>query len=195
MEITNIKCSVKIAHPVSLKVLEERCVKFKNWKCSKFGSYMVIKLPGSLRFIIFKPKNESSLSHINLTGVKSYKCLDKALELLAEYLECCRQSVDYRIDNITAKSSALLRIVQEHALRKRINLCLLMGSLETFYEKELNLRLNPDSFGALILQTYGKTTVLIYESGKIVVIGSKSEEDIISTLEKICIAGKDVLSA
>ena len=51
--------------------LEERCGKFPNWRCTKFNSYLVLQLPDSLRFIVFKPREQSNLYHVNLTGVKT----------------------------------------------------------------------------------------------------------------------------
>ena len=190
-EICNLKCSIKLRTHVSFQALQDKC-KIKSWTCKCYNSYIVIKPGQSLRFIIFKPKYHSSQTHINLTGVRTFLLLESALELLSSFLEVSQKFMNWTLDNISGKSNTLLSGITP---TKTINLHSLLKAIKQL-DKENNIaaRLHSDSYAALILkQRY--TTLLVYPSAKIVVIGAKDIDRILDIIDKVSLAGKNVLLA
>ena len=156
----NIKCSVKVPIFKSLTQLQEKCLNEKHWHCRKFNSYLVIRPQDSIRFIIFKPRTNSMVNHINLTGIRDREILNHAVELLLEFLECSSDSIDVKVDNISAKSNQLYNILQTKSNEKFINLNSLIESLKGLYSSQLNLTFNTDIFCALIIRENGVTSLV-----------------------------------
>ena len=78
------------------------------------------------------------------------------------------------------------------SLNKRINLQQLSDSLEQIYAEQLKVRINADSFCGLVVKT-GNSTILVYESGKIIIIGSKDTNSLEQVIRNIYSCAENVL--
>ena len=173
--ITNVKCSVKVNKVVDLNRLFEDCQKLHmGFRSTRQPSFIVISLPeGSIRLIVFCNKKSTKFMHINITGITSDFELGIALKNITKILNCEESEISIPIiDNITAKSDILLHSMCEYG-KTSINLRNLMNYIKSNLGKELiHLRYNPETYAALVIKALG-TCVLVYSTGKVVVIGGK----------------------
>ena len=191
-QICNLKSSIKVFNCPGLDTLAEKCIE-KNWICKKFSSYIVIKPSTSARFIIFRPKYPSNQSHINITGVRTYVILDSVLDILCEFLCIPRTDIVWNVDNISGKCERVFSLVQKLSPKQTINLPSLVHAIENLdKEKSINLRFNPESYGAVIVK-HVSTTLIIYQTGRIVIIGGKEAKDIAKTIDLVSQASRNVL--
>ena len=68
----------------------------------------------------------------------------------------------------------------------------MLFALDNLFGSDIKLRFNKDSFCALIVK-YKQVTALVYNTGKIVIIGGKIQEDINNCIEKILHGSQNVL--
>ena len=195
LEICNLKCSIKADLFVTFEDLSHRC-KTKSWFCQKYNSYIVIKPKESLRFIIFNSQLQSQITHINLTGVRTFPLLESALELLSNFLDIPQTYMRCSLDNISGKSEKIYSLIHESSVpKKTINLHNLLHHIAKTHQNEsIKLRYSPDSFNALVLK-HQSTTLLVYHTGKVVVIAAKDLKRIADIIEKVFLSAKHVLHA
>ena len=105
---------------------------------------------------------QSNIYHVNITRIISLLEIERAIHLLQNLIDC--QVFGKKIDNIIATSG----------LNRQINL------EKIFFESEnsdFRLKYNREKFPGIFLKSkFG--TLILFHSGKIVILGCKKESDI-----------------
>jgi hypothetical protein len=138
----------------------------KNLYCKKYKNFIVLK--SVFTYIIFKSKEEQSESHINITKIPKVCSISEAIDFIKSLINC--SIISYKIDNIIATTN----------LRRDLNLANISKNC-----KLQNLKYNNEKFPGLFIK-FDKGTVILFHSGKIVIVGCKSEENIKCLIRKIC---------
>lgn len=153
--IKNIKLSVKLNFHSFLTLTES----LKH--ITKFNNYIVLK--DKFTFILFKPRNHSTISHLNITKVKSFSCISEACDLAEEIFKGQILRETLQIDNITAT----------HYLNTIVDL----RQLYSKYSQHFTLRYNNDVFPGLHWKSE-KGTAIIFHTGNVIIVGCKKEQEI-----------------
>ena len=161
--VANVKVSLKTSKIFLDNVCE--IAKEKKLYCKNYKNFIVIK--STFTYIIFKSKDEQSESHVNITKIPNTNNILEAILTIQSLIPCT--IISYKIDNIIATTS----------LKKKIN-------LETISKsgKFKNLKYNNEKFPGLFIR-FSLGTVIIFHSGKIVIVGCKSEDSIKCLIQKI----------
>jgi Transcription factor TFIID (or TATA-binding protein, TBP) len=161
--VANVKVSLKTSKIFLDNVCE--IAKEKKLYCKNYKNFIVIK--STFTYIIFKSKDEQSESHVNITKIPNTKNILEAILTIQSLIPCT--IISYKIDNIIATTS----------LKKKINLETISKS-----DKFRNLKYNNEKFPGLFVK-FSLGTVIIFHSGKIVIVGCKSEDSIKCLIQKI----------
>lgn len=133
--------------------LEQRNIAFKS-----YPNFIVFTL--DFTYTIFKLSKSSKNNHVNVTKIKRERDIIKAKTILSGLLQT--KIFNVKIDNIIATTD----------LKQKLNL-----------QDISNLKLcnivkyNPEKFPGLFAK-FTKGTVILFHSGKIVILGAKSNKEI-----------------
>lgn len=162
MKISNIKCSLTIKTDYKWRnKIKSKCCE-NNISFVTRGNITIIKCGFSVCIIQKKYKNDClPILHINLTGIKDFSVIQKCKKFLFDnILDPSWQEQDFRVDNICATFSFPQKINLQHL----------------YHIFELS-RFNRERFPAVFLK-HVCGTVLVFESGKINILGCKSVNQI-----------------
>jgi hypothetical protein len=161
--VANVKVSLK----TSKIFLDNVCVLASEKKlyCKNYKNFIVLKL--AYTYIIFKSKEQQSESHINITKIPKTSKIREAIDLIKSIVNCT--IISFKIDNIIATTN----------LKKELNLANISKNC-----KLLNLKYNNEKFPGIFVK-FDIGTVILFHSGKIVIVGCKSEENIKCLIRKI----------
>ena len=159
--IANVKISVKILS-TPLDIVSK---KLKECKVTHHNNFIVARL--KYTFIIFKSKINSVTNHINITKIPSLNCIQDAIDEIEGLLRC--KTFCLVVDNISASSTFpfkldLVRLVTE--------------------KKFDQIKYNNQAFPGLFLK-FDFGTAIIFHSGKVNIVGCKSEKNLEWILQKI----------
>jgi hypothetical protein len=162
-KIANVKVSIKTS-PIFLDNVFNIAT-LKNIYCKSYKNFIVIK--NKYTYIIFKT-NKSNENHINITKIPSIKEVLESIELLQSLFDFI---ITYKsIDNIIATTN-------------------LFRKLDLFSICKQNIfsstKYNNEKFPGLFIKSKLGTSIL-FNSGKIVIVGAKTEKDIECLIQKIC---------
>lgn len=162
--IRNIKISLKVKPLVlnnALKRLEKKSVTVKTY--SNFISFKA----NTYTYVLFK-KGKTKQTHINITQIPSLDLVKTAINIIVRLLKCC--VLNYTIDNIIATSD----------LHKCV--CLMDVVIKKSFER---IKYNNEIFPGLFIK-FINGTVIVFHTGKIVIVGCKNKESIKWILETVC---------
>lgn len=163
--IANVKVSLK----TSKIFLDNVCdiALEKNLYCKNYKNFIVLK--SKFTYIIFKSKGEQSESHINITKIPTTASILEAIEVIKSLIAC--SIISYKIDNIIATTN----------LQRHINLSSIASS-----GKFKNLKYNNEKFPGIFIK-FKLGTVILFHSGKLVIVGCKSVCSVECLIRKICV--------
>ena len=163
--VANVKLSLK----TSKIFLDNVCAiaEEKKLYCKNYKNFIVLKC--DFTYIIFKSKAEQSESHINITKIPNIKNILEAIDIIKSLIDCT--IISYNIDNIIATTS----------LKKRINLASISKS-----GKFDNLKYNNEKFPGIFLK-FNIGTVILFHSGKLVIVGCKNLNSVECLIQKISV--------
>ena len=153
--IRNIKISIKVANSNYYSIIHS----LKH--LSIYNNFVVLKRKHT--FILFKPKFGATISHLNITKIKNFSQIKKAIKEANKLLLGQLILSTLTIDNITAT----------HYLHKPVD-------LSQFYEVYSYTNLITfanDIFPGLHFKT-PIGTAIIFHTGKIIIVGCKSVKQI-----------------
>lgn len=167
--ISNVKLSCKV------RIFNNNIISFnRDIAIKQYNNFSVIKT--KYTYIIFTRTKINRKFHVNITKIPSLDHVSKAIDELNDIINEDFAVENFKIENITCL----------HILNDNINL------LETFNNlnknqneisqdleennKIIQARYNPEKFPGIFLKLRN-CSVLIFSSGKLVVIGATSEED------------------
>ena len=156
--IKNIKISVEFLSNQPLTHFFDIAAK-RNVYCALKRNILIIK--DNFSITVFK-KVENNY-HFNISGIKTIGGLDTAIDWLTKTY--CNKTdfclISYRIDNITAAFD----------VKRFLNLNLLATNIR-------HSSYNPERFHALYIKNT-KGTIVVFQTGKINIVGSKSIENVL----------------
>lgn len=162
-EVKNIKISLKL-NGCSLDNAVIRLVKL-NIPYKRFANYITFNK--QFTFIYFKSKNGIS-NHVNVTKLKILDDIDTSMGILKNLFKA--RVISTKVDNIIATYNTALPI----SLMKLID------------SKVFNsTKYNPEQFPGLFVK-YPEGTVLIFHSGKLVLVGFKTLQSLDLVLKEVC---------
>ena len=158
--ISNVKISCKAQLLNADNISFNRDIHVKH-----FNNFSVIK--NKYTFIIFTKSKIGRKFHVNITKIPSLVYIPKAIEELKNIIENPFYAEEIKIENITCL----------HALNKEVNLIEIVENIKLgeFSKDIISVRYNPEKFPGLFIKLK-QCSVLLFSSGKIVVIGATSEE-------------------
>jgi Transcription factor TFIID (or TATA-binding protein, TBP) len=166
-KITNVKISVKCSQ-ISLDTVKhflcEKDIPFK-----KFNNYVVANY--KYTYIIFKKnlKTLEDISHINITNIQKLDCLGDAIDTI-KLFDGNAVAKSYTVDNITV-SKNFYRFI----------------NFDDFFQKipsDICVTYNAETFPGIFLKFPNKLgTAIIFHTGKCVLLGCKTVENIEAILE------------
>ena len=167
ISIHNIKLSAKIPG----KSLENIQKSFTNIK-KTYNNFIVVQPDQSdVIFCFFKYPTTGKIkkyreNHVNITNVKSFHGIKDAISILSINLSIPIKSIKFKIDCITATSTIVNRKLD----------------IEKFLinNRDLKTQFNQEKFPGLFVYVE-KCTLILFNSGKIVIIGVKSFQDLQNT--------------
>lgn len=155
--IKNIKISVEFLSKQTLTHFFDIAVK-RNVYCTMKRNILIIK--DNFSITVFKKLKNNY--HLNITGIKTIGGLDTAIDWLTNTY--CNKTdfclISHRIDNITAAFDA----------KCFLNLDVLAANIN-------HSSYNPERFHALYIKNI-KGTIVVFQTGKINIVGSKSVENV-----------------
>jgi len=163
-KVANVKVSIKTSQ-LFLDTVYKNLLE-KNLKCIQHNNFLVLK--SDFTYIIFKT-NKQGENHINITKIPSVDQIPKAIELIQNLTDCF--VITQTIDNIIATTN----------LKRKLSLVNI--SLAKKFPK---IKYNNEKFPGLFVK-FDIGTAIIFHSGKIVIVGCKSVEDIECVLNLIIV--------
>ena len=163
-EITNykisLKCKIIFLDNVE-NILQQKSIKYK--KFNNFLSFFENHF-----FIIFKNKINTKLNHINVTKIKSEIEIDNVIKYVEKTFNTI--VVYNKVDNIIATCKSEIPL----------NLRLLTFKLKYPY------KFNNEKFPGLFIK-FCKGTSIVFHSGKIVILGCQTKQDIEWIIQKLSV--------
>lgn len=167
LEIKNLKAHFKLDTTVKLNTFfnvlsdEEKTKQlFKKINFSIFRDSQCKKIV----YTIFH-----NSSHVNVTGIPTLKELNFALFRFNKQLQQNIKIDDVVIDNITA-----VGFIWENK-KEKINLIPIEEHIRSLKLPLTTVNLRPDFFPGAVIRTKGYGTVILFSSGKYIIVGCKSE--------------------
>ena len=157
--VSNVKLSCKIVLTKSDRISFNMGNSVK-----KYDNFTVVK--NKYVYIVFTKSRLMRQFHVNITKIPSMEHVPRAMEELKQIINEDFFVKEYRVENLTCL----------HNLNMDFNLAQIFQIYEQKYVDEiLKMRYNPEKFPGMFI-TLKNCTVLLFSSGKIVVIGAASEE-------------------
>lgn len=155
MEVRNIKLSAKIQF-CPLDIVTKRLTE-KNVPYKKFGNFISFRKKFS--FVVFKPSKDN-LTHVNITRVPNFNGhVTKSLKILTKLLN--RKILSSMVDNIIATTDLKKKVLLNDIIKN----------------KSINYMYNSERFPGLFIK-FNWGTSIVYHSGKIVIVGCKTIENL-----------------
>ncbi|WP_353079641.1 hypothetical protein [Flavobacterium sp.] len=159
-KIANVKVSIKTSAIVLDNVITV-CSE-KQLYCKNYNNFLVVK--DIYTYIIFK-QNKNNQNHINITKIPNIDSVSNAITRIQDLTKSVILSQN--IDNIIASTS----------WPKQLNL----KQISTLFT---NVKYNNEKFPGLFIK-FPTGTVILFHSGKIVIVGCKNEKDLQCLIQKI----------
>ena len=167
--ISNVKLSCKV------RIFNDNNISFnRDIPIKQYNNFSVIKT--KYTYIIFTKTKTNRTFHVNITKIPSLDHISKAIDELNNIINENFSVENFKIENITCL----------HILNNNINLLETFNNLnknqyvisQDSEEKNIVIqaRYNPEKFPGIFLKLRN-CSVLIFSSGKLVVIGATSEEE------------------
>ena len=155
-KVANVKVSVKIP-AIPLDIVYKIALS-KNISHKIHNNFIVLR--AKFTFIIFKANKDYIVNHINITKIPKIRYISKAINEIEDILNCSHISLC--VDNIIASAN----------LNQNLNLIKIVKNKK--FEK---IKYNNQKFPGLFVK-FTKGTVIIFHSGKIVIVGCKTIKQI-----------------
>ena len=167
--VSNVKISCKV------RIFNVNDISFnRDIPIKQYNNFNVIKT--KYTYIIFTKSKKNRKFHVNITKIPSLDHISKAIDELKNIINETFSVENLKIENITCL----------HILNENINL---LETFKNFKKRQfvdskdlegkniiIQVRYNPEKFPGIFLKLKN-CSVLLFSSGKLVVIGATSEEE------------------
>lgn len=166
-QITNIKVSLKI-NPLCLSSVQKE-LESQNIPFTIYTNFIVVRK--IFTYIIFKTGKQKN-NHINITKINSELAIKTAIEILQTILT-----------NIVIQKQTVDNITASVNLHKSI----LLTHIPNIYRRiDCTISYNPEKFPGLFIKVKNGT-IIIFHTGKCIIIGAKTINDIECLLQKLAL--------
>lgn len=170
-------CNVKGHFKINKSACEKICDILKSsdlaFDIKNFHNFMVLRFPDqSYIYTLF-----TTSGHVNVTGIKSFDLVKDSADFFAKTFDLVLDSDCVKVDNSTSTG----RIIGG-----RLNLLSVKSKLEDKCSNT-SFILRPHFFPGGVIRRKKLPTVILFASGKYIIVGSKSEEESIKTYTSICV--------
>lgn len=162
-KITNVKLSLK----VSFNCLDtvSNLLKDKNISCKSYNNFIVFKT--QYTYILFKSKNNIQ-NHLNITNISNLDEIDQAINIYKN------------ISNSTIISQIIDNITASFSLKDTFEFLNVIDKFNSIAK----VSYNSEKFPGIFIK-FDIGTVIIFHTGKCIIIGCKSIENLEWLVEKI----------
>ncbi len=175
LSIRNVKGSF-IVPARSQDWIVQRCADL-DVHCRTFPNFVQLYFqPTSLRVSFFRrcrhqqqkhgSGNDESKMHANVTGCANIEKFQATVGILADFLKCHAEGIEWRVENITATTNI------KHLLRSQLALLDCIPYIKST-DEILDWRLNQETFSGLCIYATDCTGI-VYSTGNIVLVGAKN---------------------
>ena len=173
--LLNIKLSLRTP-PQSRRNWIDK-IKRNDWSWKNYGNFIIIFLPGSLRFSVFFPADIKHEQTVNVTGTSTPLEAKIAIERLVRLFGWHKDQYSYKVECVTFR---YIHPSLSPGLEDLFSFCV---------RKEIKVRLNPEKFPGCIIKLptkpSRKATIIVYRSGKVIVFGCTSYRECYRMMKKI----------
>jgi TATA-box binding protein (TBP) (component of TFIID and TFIIIB) len=165
-KINNLKGHIRVSEDCIDGIRNALKLSEKKWKKNKeFHNFLVVK--DKYSYIIF-PKSKEGYCYINITGIKSFEDVENVIPELCETFHLNRIQVagEVVIDNVSANGD----------FGRKLNLPQIQEAINGESKKDGNTFsacFDRNYFPGAFCKTLTIGTILIFPSGKYVIVGSK----------------------
>ncbi len=167
-------CNIKFRINLQCKIVSPPLTNIKI-----YHNFEVIRLP-SFTLIIFNEKGR-----VNITGVKNFKKINKCLQLFNHIFSQYITADSIVIDNSTSSGNILFSNFNVKN-KTRINLVKLKFFCNKKFGSDVKISLHPDFFPGAVIRRKSNSTVVLFTTGKYIIVGAKSEEEIEKSFNSLC---------
>ena len=132
-----------------------------------------------------------SSGHVNVTGVRSFDDVRKTIDIFTSQFNTVEKN-SIVIDNSTTVASYFGTKSKEknsaqHS-EKRINISALTSIIKNDLSNEDNitLSLRPHFFPGAVIRRKNKCTIIVFTTGRFIIIGAKSTDEVIEAYDTVC---------
>lgn len=168
--LKNIKISVKLLNFDYVNRIQFLKHRYSKAKFTVHDNFMVLK--EIFTYILFKPKNNEAVCHLNITKIPSFDSIQKSIHFATRLFHCTYNPHSIRIDNMTYL----------HYLNNNVNLPLLYDTFHSNFRLKYNNSVFP---GLNFKNDIG--SAIIFHTGIVIIVGCKTINqvyNIISIVEK-----------
>jgi TATA-box binding protein (TBP) (component of TFIID and TFIIIB) len=165
-KINNLKAHVRVKKDCIDRIRNALKLSVTKWKKKKeFHNFLVVK--DKYTYIIF-PKSKEDYCYINITGIKSFEDIENVIPELCDAFHLNQNQVvgEVVIDNVSANGD----------FGRKLNLPQIQEVINRESEKDGNTfsaSFDRNYFPGAFCKTLTIGTILIFPSGKYVIVGSK----------------------
>lgn len=164
-QICNIKAHFKLKHETKPFEFESTLPPALRHHAVRKGNFTIYR-DHEYKKVVFTLFHFSR--HVNLTGVRSYTALEEAVKRFGELVNEIIPPANVVIDNSTASG----RIWTDG--RAYLDISLLKDILRRDEKSSSTLSIRSDFFPGAVLRRKGFSSVIIFSSGKFIIVGGKS---------------------
>jgi TATA-box binding protein (TBP) (component of TFIID and TFIIIB) len=156
--INNVKAHIVVNQTCIKKIKEQLFLK----ETKTYHNYLVIR--DKYTYIVFPKKG-----HINITGIKNIFEIDNVIDNFCEDFKLNRNLITncLKIDNISAGGD----------FGKKLNVGAIQEKLNR-EKTEFTVKFDRNYFPGAFCKTFDVGTIIIFRSGKYVIVGAKCQEDV-----------------
>lgn len=124
--------------------------------------------------------------HVNVSGVRDFSKIEEALRIFNDLFKTEVTEKKIIIDNTTSSGSLFDSSTSEAAYSKRIDLRELKRRVDLLGSEDISLSLRPHFFPGAVFRRRGKGTLIIFATGKFIIVGAKNRLQVREAHRALC---------
>lgn len=147
------------------------------------NNFVVIR-DGRIVFTIFHKSG-----HVNVSGVRDFSKIEEALAIFNRLFKTAVSREKITVDNSTSSGSLFTPLIassEKIVAVQRLNLKELKNRVESVGGEESTLHLRPHFFPGAVFRRKGKSTLIVFTTGKFIIVGAKNRLQIREAHRALC---------
>jgi len=166
----NVKFSVAFKRDLSYEINEAKT----HFVChvTEHNNFLVVRY-GGIVFSVFR-----ECGHLNVTGVKTFEQVERAIEHTNNLFKTNINAKCIRIDNSTSLGSFVADFKYGSDIIIPIDLWTLKENIKADKDERSSFNFRPHIFPGAVYRRREQPTIILFSSGKYIVVGAKSPEKV-----------------